>query len=235
MGQSHRSGHNKWMVRNRRCWFDHQSLFSFLFLLIIHVFSSPFLKISFFTRWYTLISHFTSFFHSLFSFSFSLTSLFTFTSFHSHSHPQSLPPSNLSLPPINQSINHSFNHSFIQPFNHSINHSFNHSPQIWDLARGTLRLTLTGHISTVRGLAIAPNNPYLYSCGEDKSIKCWDLEYNKVLLHIFALLFILFYFILFILKWVFDKWTRELMCACASLFNLNSRWLFCMLCVYAIL
>jgi len=41
-------------------------------------------------------------------------------------------------------------------------------------------LSLTGHISTVRGLAVSPRQPYLFSCGEDKQVKCWDLEYNKV-------------------------------------------------------
>lgn len=72
---------------------------------------------------------------------------------------------------------------------------------MWDLATGTLKLTLTGHINTVRGLAVSPRHPYpynlitsiklpwggffltytryLFSCGEDKQIKCWDLEYNK--------------------------------------------------------
>ncbi|KAK3056161.1 pre-mRNA-splicing factor prp46 [Extremus antarcticus] len=40
--------------------------------------------------------------------------------------------------------------------------------KIWDLATGTLKLTLTGHISTVR---------------EDKMVKCWDLETNKVIRH----------------------------------------------------
>ena len=51
---------------------------------------------------------------------------------------------------------------------------------MWDLASGTLKLTLTGHISTVRGLAISARSPYLFSAGEDKMVKCWDLEYNKV-------------------------------------------------------
>jgi pleiotropic regulator 1 len=52
--------------------------------------------------------------------------------------------------------------------------------KIWDLATGTLKLTLTGHINAVRGLAVSPRHPYLFSCGEDKMIKCWDLEQNKV-------------------------------------------------------
>lgn len=39
---------------------------------------------------------------------------------------------------------------------------------------------LKGHVSTVRGLAVSPKHPYLFSCGEDRQVKCWDLEYNKV-------------------------------------------------------
>lgn len=52
--------------------------------------------------------------------------------------------------------------------------------QIWDLASGKLKLSLTGHISTVRGVIVSTRSPYLFSCGEDKQVKCWDLEYNKV-------------------------------------------------------
>lgn len=72
--------------------------------------------------------------------------------------------------------------------------------KIWDLASGKLKLSLTGnfivytrilfhfltkfifkgHVSTVRGLAVSPKHPYLFSCGEDRQVKCWDLEYNKV-------------------------------------------------------
>jgi pleiotropic regulator 1 len=55
--------------------------------------------------------------------------------------------------------------------------------KIWDMAKGTLKVTLTGHISTVRGLAVSPRHPYLFSCGEDKMVKCWDLETNKVIRH----------------------------------------------------
>jgi pleiotropic regulator 1 len=40
--------------------------------------------------------------------------------------------------------------------------------KIWDLASGELKLSLTGHISTVRGLAVSNRHPYLFSCGEDK-------------------------------------------------------------------
>lgn len=53
--------------------------------------------------------------------------------------------------------------------------------QIWDLASGELKLTLTGHISAVRGVAVSDRHPYLFSCGEDKMVKCWDLEQNKVI------------------------------------------------------
>lgn len=80
--------------------------------------------------------------------------------------------------------------------------------KIWDLASGELKLSLTGHISTVRGLAVSARHPYLFSCGEDKvrvlsvfavrrwgkgqelmsdvvrqMVKCWDLEANKVIRH----------------------------------------------------
>jgi WD40 repeat protein len=53
--------------------------------------------------------------------------------------------------------------------------------QIWDLATGTLKLSLTGHISAVRGVCVSPRQPYLFSCGEDKKVMCWDLEQNKVM------------------------------------------------------
>ena len=55
--------------------------------------------------------------------------------------------------------------------------------KIWDLASGELKLSLTGHISTIRGLAASDRHPYMFSCGEDKMIKCWDLETNKVIRH----------------------------------------------------
>jgi len=53
--------------------------------------------------------------------------------------------------------------------------------KIWDLAAGTLKLTLTGHISDVRGLCVSPRHPLLFSVGTDKTVKCWDLEQNKVI------------------------------------------------------
>ena len=31
------------------------------------------------------------------------------------------------------------------------------------------------------GLAISDKHPYMFSCGADKKVKCWDLEYNKVI------------------------------------------------------
>jgi pleiotropic regulator 1 len=51
------------------------------------------------------------------------------------------------------------------------------------LASGTLKLSLTGHISAVRGLQVSEKYPYLFSAGEDKMVKCWDLEQNKVIRH----------------------------------------------------
>ena len=52
--------------------------------------------------------------------------------------------------------------------------------KFWDLADGSLKITLTGHTNAVRGLAVSDRHPYLFSCGEDKMVKCWDLEQNKV-------------------------------------------------------
>lgn len=63
------------------------------------------------------------------------------------------------------------------------------SLQVWDLAKcaagaeGGLKLTLTGHINAIRGLAVSPRHPYLFSGGEDKKVMCWDLETNKVSRH----------------------------------------------------
>lgn len=42
--------------------------------------------------------------------------------------------------------------------------------KIWDLASGKLKLSLTGHVSTVRGLAVSSRQPYLFSCGEDRMV-----------------------------------------------------------------
>lgn len=50
-------------------------------------------------------------------------------------------------------------------------------------ANDALKITLTGHISPVRGLAFSPRHPYLFSAGEDKMVKCWDLETNQVVRH----------------------------------------------------
>lgn len=46
--------------------------------------------------------------------------------------------------------------------------------KLWD-ARGTLLKTLIGHDNWVRGLLFHPGGKYLLSCGDDKTIRCWDL------------------------------------------------------------
>ncbi|SCU82638.1 LADA_0C06964g1_1 [Lachancea dasiensis] len=53
--------------------------------------------------------------------------------------------------------------------------------KIWDLATGRLKLTLMGHVMTVRSLAISTRNPYMFSASEDKMVKCWDLEKNAAI------------------------------------------------------
>jgi len=61
--------------------------------------------------------------------------------------------------------------------------------KIFDFAKAcvgspdALKITLTGHISPIRGLAFSPRHPYLFSAGEDKMVKCWDLETNQVVRH----------------------------------------------------
>ncbi|KAI8421939.1 hypothetical protein MSG28_009853, partial [Choristoneura fumiferana] len=42
-----------------------------------------------------------------------------------------------------------------------------HAP--WKLFR-----VISGHLGWV-----SSRHPYLFSCGEDRQVKCWDLEYNK--------------------------------------------------------
>ncbi len=60
---------------------------------------------------------------------------------------------------------------------------------MWDLPKAcvgsndSLKLTLTGHISTIRGLVISDRSPYLFSVSEDKTVKCWDLEVNRCIRH----------------------------------------------------
>ncbi len=61
--------------------------------------------------------------------------------------------------------------------------------KIFDLAKAclasgdALRITLTGHICPVRGLAFSPRHPYLFSAGEDMLVKFWDLETNQIIRH----------------------------------------------------
>lgn len=61
--------------------------------------------------------------------------------------------------------------------------------KIWNLPKASvgatdaLQLTLTGHISPIRGLVFSERHPYLFSCAEDKDVKCWDLETNQVIRH----------------------------------------------------
>ncbi len=33
----------------------------------------------------------------------------------------------------------------------------------------------------VTGLAVSGRHPYMFSAGLDKMVKCWDMEYNKVI------------------------------------------------------
>ncbi|GKY97938.1 hypothetical protein MPSEU_000751800 [Mayamaea pseudoterrestris] len=61
--------------------------------------------------------------------------------------------------------------------------------KIWNLPKATvgasdaLQLTLTGHISAIRGLEFSQKHPYLFSAAEDKKVLCWDLHTNQVVRH----------------------------------------------------
>ena len=50
--------------------------------------------------------------------------------------------------------------------------------KFWDLAKGTLKLTLLGHVCAVTDIKISKIHTYLFSCSEDKTVKCWDLNTN---------------------------------------------------------
>ena len=56
----------------------------------------------------------------------------------------------------------------------------------WDLATGTLKLSLTGHVSPVRALEISPHHPYFYSGGEDNEVSIFLI----IMIHIFVLLLV---------------------------------------------
>ena len=40
--------------------------------------------------------------------------------------------------------------------------------------------------NVVRGVVLSERHPYMFSCGDDKQVKCWDLEYNKVVRHYYG-------------------------------------------------
>ena len=51
--------------------------------------------------------------------------------------------------------------------------------KLWDLGTGKLKVTLSGHIMSVRDVVISKRHPYMFSASEDKLVKCWDLETKK--------------------------------------------------------
>ncbi|SCV05811.1 LANO_0H15698g1_1 [Lachancea nothofagi CBS 11611] len=53
--------------------------------------------------------------------------------------------------------------------------------KVWDLATGRLKLTLSGHVMTVRSIAVSTRHPFMFTASEDKLVKCWDLEKNTAI------------------------------------------------------
>jgi pleiotropic regulator 1 len=58
--------------------------------------------------------------------------------------------------------------------------------RVWDVSTGHLKVALTGHTETVRGLAVSERSPFLFSAGEDKRLLCWDLQQNAVVRDFFG-------------------------------------------------
>src|SRR5262249_6789126 len=50
-----------------------------------------------------------------------------------------------------------------------------HTVRLWDVAGGHLRLLLRGHGRPVRAVSFHPHGRYLASCGEDGTVKVWDV------------------------------------------------------------
>jgi WD40 repeat protein len=48
--------------------------------------------------------------------------------------------------------------------------------KLWDIKRGTLKSTLTGHSDDVYSIAFSPDGSTLASCSYDKTIKLWDIN-----------------------------------------------------------
>lgn len=53
--------------------------------------------------------------------------------------------------------------------------------KVWDMTTGKLKITLSGHLMAVRGIAISERHPYMFSASDDKLVKCWDLEKNMAI------------------------------------------------------
>lgn len=55
--------------------------------------------------------------------------------------------------------------------------------RIIDRVSGKRLITLFKHTSSCTSLKFSPRHNYLFSCGEDKQVYCWDLEQNKPIRH----------------------------------------------------
>ena len=56
--------------------------------------------------------------------------------------------------------------------------------EIWDITIGELVQRLNGHQASVSGISFTNCGKYLISCGEDGTVKLWDLEQGRIIQHI---------------------------------------------------
>lgn len=63
----------------------------------------------------------------------------------------------------------------ISPDGHTLAGAVGNTVELWNLAAGTLRATLTGHTDVIYGLAFAPDNQRLASSSADHTVRVWSV------------------------------------------------------------
>jgi len=52
--------------------------------------------------------------------------------------------------------------------------------KLWLIFSNKLLLTLTGHIKTIKNMAVSSSSPLFYACSLDGTLKQWDVFNNKM-------------------------------------------------------